>query len=148
MKKKIAILGCDNVKNDLNCSAAFCFQSFNGHQNGFARYNADQELELVGFSNCSGCPTMHAPEKILRKIKPLVEMSKADIIHFSSCMVYMCPFIQKYKSVINANYPNVEVVLGTDSTPDHPQEMMQTFFKNMIIANNADITEEGKKLAE
>ncbi len=51
------------------------------------------------------------------KEKPLVEMGGAEKIHFSSCMTHLCPFINKYKTVISAKYPDVELVMGTDNAP-------------------------------
>lgn len=72
------------------------------------------------------------PEKIIKKIKPLVEVSKAEKIHFSSCMVKICPFVNKYKSAINAAYSDVEVVMGTDTVSDQHIEIMKTMFKKLL----------------
>jgi predicted metal-binding protein len=100
---RIAILTCGNVKNELSCSAAGCFKSFNERDGEFSRYKGDEELQIVGLSSCAGCPTRLAPEKLLNKVKPLVEMGGAEKIHFSSCMLHLCPFINKYKTVIGPN---------------------------------------------
>ncbi len=140
---KIAIISCANVKNELSCPAVGCFKAFNNRKGMFDRYKEDQELQIVGFSTCAGCPTLYAQEKILSKVKPLVELSKADIIHFSSCMVKLCPFAQKYKSIMNATYPDVEVVMGTDEST--PLEMMKTMLKNVLTDNSHGITEEFKR---
>ncbi|CQR72606.1 CGGC domain protein [Sporomusa ovata DSM 2662] len=141
--KKIAIMSCGNVKNELSCSAVGCFKSFNNRKGMFERYKEDQESQIVGFATCAGCPTLYALEKILKKVKPLVELSKADTIHFSSCMVKLCPFVKKYKSIINATYPHVEVVMGTDEST--PLETMKIMLKNVLIDDSHGITEEFKK---
>lgn len=39
-------------------------------------------------------------------------------------MVEMCPFVNKYKSAINAAYPDVEVVMGTDAISNQYIEKM------------------------
>ncbi|HBF37589.1 MAG TPA: CGGC domain-containing protein [Firmicutes bacterium] len=140
---RIAIMSCSNVKNEFSCPAVGCFKSFNDRKGMFECYKDDQESQIVGFSTCAGCPTLYAPEKILSKVKPLVEISKADTIHFSSCMVKLCPFVQKYKSVINATYPNVELVMGTDEAT--PLEAMKIMLKNLLTDNSHGITEEFKR---
>lgn len=140
---KIAIISCNNIKNELSCPAVGCFKSFNNHEGMFERYKENEEMQMVGFSTCDGCPTLYGFEKILIKVKPLVEISKADTIHFSSCMVQLCPFVQKYKNVINAAYPNVEVVMGTDENTS--LETMKLMLKNVLTDNSHGITEEFKK---
>jgi len=140
---RIAIMSCSNVKNELSCAGAGCFKSLNDRVGMFERYKDDQELQIVGFSTCAGCPTLYAQEKILTKVKPLVEISKANTIHFSSCMVKLCPFVKKYKNVINAIYPKVEVVMGTDEST--PLETMKIMLKNLLTDNSHGITEELKR---
>ncbi len=140
---RIAIMSCNNVKNELSCAAAGCFKSFNEKKGMFERYNDDQESQIVGFGTCAGCPTLYAFEKILIKVKPLVEISKADTIHFSSCMVKLCPFVQKYKSVINEKYPHVEVVMGTDESTS--LDTMKIMLKSILTNNSHGITEEFRK---
>ena len=139
---KIAIICCDNVKNEFSCGAAGCLGSFNARKAMFERYKDDKDVELVGFATCAGCPTIVAPDKILKKVKPLVEIGKAEKIHFSSCMVTLCPFMQKYRSAIKAAYPDVEVLMGTDSTPDQPHETMKTIFKKLLTEPEPDISAE------
>ncbi|SDF30322.1 CGGC domain-containing protein [Sporomusa acidovorans] len=140
---RIAIISCGNVKNELSCAATGCFKSFNERKGMFACYGDDQKSQIVGFSTCAGCPTLYAMEKILTKVKPLVEISKADTIHFSSCMVKLCPFVQKYKSVINTMYPHVEVVMGTDEST--PLATMKIMLKNLLTDNSHGIIEEFKR---
>ncbi|AKB80826.1 hypothetical protein MSBR3_0248 [Methanosarcina barkeri 3] len=91
---------------------------------------------------------MLAPEKIIKKIKPLVEISKAEKIHLSSCMAKMCPFVNKYKSAINVAYPDVEVVMGTDAVSDQHIEIMKTMFKKLLTDPNPDISEEYLKITQ
>lgn len=70
-------------------------------------------------------------------------MSKAEKIHLSSCMVKICPFVNKYISAINAAYPDMEVTMGTDPFPDqHRETMRKTMFKELLTNHNPDISEE------
>ncbi|MFZ5631826.1 MAG: hypothetical protein ACOY40_03195 [Bacillota bacterium] len=39
-------------------------------------------MDLIGSISCAGCPTVNAPEKILRRVKSIAEF-KVDAIHFS-----------------------------------------------------------------
>lgn len=61
----------------------------------------EEEIELVGFCNCGGCPGKRA---VLRARK-LVERG-ADTIAFASCIQkgnpigYPCPFARKMKEII------------------------------------------------
>jgi len=115
--KKIGIIMCGNVKNELNCSSFACHQQLNNRQGLFA-YPESEGVELVGTMVCAGCPSINAHERILHRVRPLVELSQANAIHFSSCMKAGCPFTNKYKKVIEEAYPGVEVVVGTHTIPD------------------------------
>ena len=137
---KIGILSCGRIKNDLSCGSVGCLRAFNGRDVVFKRYKDDNDLALVGLTSCDGCPTLYAPERILNNVKPLVELGEAEIIHIASCMVKMCPFIQKYKSIINIQYPAVEIVMGTDTATESPYDAPILMFKGLLTKNNPDIT--------
>jgi len=136
---KISILSCSKIKNDLSCGSMGCLKAFNNRAVVFNRYKDDKDL-LVGITTCDGCPTLYAQEIILKKVKPLVELCGAEVIHIASCMVKMCPFIQKYKSVINAKYPDVEIVMGTDTSPESPYDAPIQMYKGLLTENTPDIT--------
>ena len=61
-------------------------------------------------------------------------------------MVKICPFVDKYKSAINAAYPDVEVVMGTDAVSDQHIEIMKAMFKKLLTDPNPDISEEYLKV--
>ena len=142
---KIGILCCGNVANECNCALAGCLGCFNAKSAGFEQYK-DTEISLAGITTCAGCPTIYAPEKILRKIKPLVELNKVDKIHLSSCMTKLCPFVKKFTKVINEAYPEIEVFEGTDTKPGTPLEAMPKIFHRLLTNTDNDITEEFKKI--
>jgi predicted metal-binding protein len=144
---KIGIICCGNVKNECNCAFAGCLRCFNAKTAGFELYK-NEEIQLVGITTCAGCPTIYAHEKILRKVKPLVELNKVDKIHLSSCMAKLCSFVKKFTKIINEAYPKVEVLEGTDAKPNAPLETMPKIFHRLLTNTDNDITEEFKKIME
>jgi len=78
----------------------------------FKRYGNESQLDLIGIINCSGCPTLAVPEKILKRVKALADY-RLDALHFSYCMTALCPFIKKYEKVIRENYPGLKIIHGT-----------------------------------
>jgi predicted metal-binding protein len=83
----------------------------------FERYPKDEPLHLIGIINCAGCPTIVAPEKILRRVRALAEY-RLDALHFSFCMTALCPFINKYEQIIKEKYPGFEIIQGTHKPLD------------------------------
>jgi len=86
-------------------------------EKGFFEKYQEQEVVLVGIISCAGCPTIGAPEKILKRVKSLASL-RADVIHLSYCMTAVCPFIHKYIKVIKEAFPKIEIVEGTHKPRD------------------------------
>lgn len=69
------------------------------HKGAFEGINED--IELIGFCNCGGCPG----KKAVLRARKLVERG-ADTIAFASCIQkgtsigYPCPFAKKMKEII------------------------------------------------
>ena len=61
----------------------------------------DEDIEVIGFINCGGCPT----KKAVLRARELVRRG-ADTIVFASCIQkgtpigYPCPFAKKMKEII------------------------------------------------
>lgn len=143
---KIGMLFCNNMKSDIGCSSVLCFNQLNKKEGAFDKYKDEETLELVGTMNCAGCPTSVGAGKILGQVRPLVEISGADAIHFSSCMVNICPFVNKYKKVIEEEYPNVKIVLGTHYSDNEEEmkkenEMFKGMVKNLLCATKPNMTD-------
>ena len=66
-----------------------------------------EEIELVGFCNCGGCPG----KKAVLRARELVKRG-ADTIAFASCIQkgtplgYPCPFARKMKAIVEADLPD------------------------------------------
>ena len=71
-------------------------------------------MELVGFSNCGGCPggnIEYVPEEMIR--------NGAEEIHFATGFVVgypPCPYITQFKEFIEFQY-HIPVVVGTHPIP-------------------------------
>ncbi|MEF2878199.1 MAG: CGGC domain-containing protein [Blautia sp.] len=61
----------------------------------------DEEIQLIGFINCGGCPGKKAPLRVRELIK-----RGADTIAFASCVQkgtpigYPCPFAKRMKDLV------------------------------------------------
>jgi predicted metal-binding protein len=112
MKKsiKIGIIICDRYRT---CAAGKCLKSLRNREGAFARY-ADDEVELVGYATCAGCPggnVEYAP----------AEMKKngAQVIHFATGLLVGYPPCQRrayFKKFIKEKY-GIDVVMGTHPVP-------------------------------
>jgi len=136
---RIGILTCWNATQELDCASASCLRDLRKRMGEFTRYPKDEKLELIGIINCAGCPTISAPEKILRKVRALAEM-RVDAIHLTFCMVTLCPFKTKYVELIQEAYPNVNVVYGTHEAPV-PNEVYQQEIKDLLCAPRKSMTD-------
>ena len=117
---RIGILTCSNCTQDTNCASVVCLGDMRKRRGFFERYQNDEKLDLIGIINCAGCPTLAAPEKILKRVKALADY-KLDALHLSYCMTALCPFLNKYQAVIAKAYPDLEIVSGTHIPKDKMQ---------------------------
>lgn len=118
---RIGILTCSAATQELGCSSVVCLHDLRKRKGAFAKYDRTESLDLIGIINCAGCPTLAGPEKLLNKIRALVEF-RVDAIHFSYCLDALCPYKTKYRTLINEHFPDTEVVIGThDAHITHEQ---------------------------
>ena len=114
---RIGIVTCSNCTQDTNCASVVCLGDMRKRTGFFERYSEEEKLELIGIINCAGCPTLAAPEKILKRVKALAEYS-LDALHFSYCMTALCPFLKKYDKIIRSKYPELTIIHGTHTPMD------------------------------
>lgn len=109
-KFKIGIFICDRYKN---CAGGKCFRSLKNREGAFTRYK-DCEVELVGYTTCSGCPggnIEYAPEEMLK--------NGVDVIHFATGLLVgypPCPYLSYFRDFIEKKY-DTDVVFGTHPIP-------------------------------
>ena len=128
---KIGLITCANATQDLNCASIGCLKAINTRGAYFSAYLEHEALELTGIISCAGCPTLNAPEKILKRVKSLMEFN-VDVIHFSFCMKHGCPFIKKYEKVIREVYPDVRIVQGSHADPPEAVEGFKANMKELL----------------
>ncbi|MCD6557022.1 MAG: CGGC domain-containing protein [Bacteroidales bacterium] len=110
-KTKIGIIICDRYRN---CAGGKCFKALKNREGAFDIYKDDEEVELVGYTNCGGCPggnIEYAPEEM--------KNNGAEVIHLATGFVVgypPCPYIDDFKNVIREKF-NMQVVVGTHPIP-------------------------------
>jgi predicted metal-binding protein len=109
---RIGIFTCSNCTQETNCASVVCLSDMRKRQGFFEQYPKDKPLDLIGIINCAGCPTLAAPEKILKRVRALTEFC-IDALHLSFCLVTLCPFIKSYTTLIRREFPDIIIVLGT-----------------------------------
>ena len=93
----LGIIRCQQTED--YCPGSGCFNVVRNKAGAFA--GIDEDIEIIGFINCGGCP---AKKSVLRA-RELVKRG-ADTIAFSSCIQkgtpigYPCPFAKKMKELI------------------------------------------------
>jgi predicted metal-binding protein len=125
--KKIGIIICGRYQD---CGGGKCLRSMRERVGGFARYSEDEELELVGYSYCGGCPggnIEYVPEEMVK--------NGVDVIHLATGLVVgypPCPRIRQFKQYIETRF-KIPVVVGTHPIPLKYMETHNDlpFWKNM-----------------
>ncbi len=108
--KKIGIIICDRYHT---CAGGKCFRSLRNREGAFALYR-DEEVELVGYTTCGGCPggnVEYSPEEMIK--------NGADVIHLATGLIVgypPCPRISAFLDFIQAKY-GLDVVAGTHPIP-------------------------------
>jgi predicted metal-binding protein len=127
---KIGIMTCSNATQDLGCSSASCLADLRKRKGAFADYPPEEKLTLMGIINCSGCPTLTGPDKLLQRVRALTEFG-VDTIHFAYCMKALCPFKEKYKTALEEAFPKIRIVIGTHEeylSPDEYRRRVKKLF--------------------
>ena len=90
---KLGIIRC--MQTEDYCPGSTDFKSIRERTGAFA--GIEEEIEIIGFINCGGCPAKKAVLRVRRG---------ADTIVFASCIQkgtpigYPCPFAKKMKKII------------------------------------------------
>src|SRR5512139_2524162 len=114
---RVGIITCSNCTQETNCASIVCLGDLRKRRGFFATYAKEEPLDLIGIINCAGCPTIAAPEKILKRIRAVASY-RLDALHLSFCMVTLCPFIQKYSQLIKEAFPDINMIMDTHQPTD------------------------------
>ena len=94
---KVGVIRCQQTED--YCPGTADFRVIREKQGAFA--GVEEEIEIVGFANCGGCPG----KKAVLRARELAKRG-ADTIAFTSCIQkgspigYPCPFAEKMKELI------------------------------------------------
>lgn len=109
--KKIGIIICGRYQN---CGGGKCFRALRERKGAFSIYPIEEQVEIVGYSYCGGCPggnIEYVPREMIK--------NGAQVIHLATGLVVgypPCPRIKKFKEFIEIHY-KVPVVIGTHPIP-------------------------------
>jgi predicted metal-binding protein len=102
-KMKIGIIRCAQTED--YCPGTTDFKMIKERKGAFE--GVAEDIDIVGFINCGGCPA----KKAVLRARELVKRG-ADTIVFASCIKkgtpigYPCPFAKKMKELIANDLPN------------------------------------------
>ena len=108
---KIGIIICHRYHT---CAGGKCFRALKNREGAFSIYGKDEDIELVGYTTCDGCPggnIEYAPAEMVK--------NGAEVIHLATGLIVgypPCPRIEHFKSFIERNF-KVKVVYGTHPIP-------------------------------
>lgn len=143
--KKIGIIICGRYQN---CGGGKCFRALKERVGGFARYPADEEVEIAGYSYCGGCPggnVEYVPDEMKRNGVQVIHLATGLIVGYPPC-----PRIRDFKDFIEKKY-EIPVVIGTHPIPLKYLETQQqlTSWKKMNMEKLVgDLMTEDRKIME
>lgn len=110
MKTKIGIIICDRYRR---CAGGKCLRALKNREGAFSVY-AGQEVELVGYTTCDGCPGGNIEYTGEEMVK-----NGAEIIHLATGLVVgypPCPYLDDFIKFLEERN-GVKVVVGTHPIP-------------------------------
>jgi predicted metal-binding protein len=114
---RIGIIICARYRD---CGGGKCFRALRERVGAFSRYSGEDQVEIVGYSTCGGCPggnVEHVPEEMKK--------NGADVIHLATGLVVgypPCPNIRRFTTFIEAAF-GLPVVVGTHPIPQKYMDM-------------------------
>ena len=110
--KKVGIIICDRWSS---CAGGKCLRSLRRREGAFERYG-EEEVELVGYTTCGGCPggnVEYAPAEMKKNGAEVVHLATGLLVGYPPC-----PHIDDFARFIPAKY-GMEVVVGTHPIPQN-----------------------------
>ncbi len=111
-KTKIGIIICDRYKT---CAGGKCFKAMNNRDGAFDIYSEGEDVELVGYTTCGGCPggnIEYAPEEMTKNGAEVIHLATGFLVGYPPC-----PYIEEFKKFIPEKY-GMKVVVGTHPIPE------------------------------
>lgn len=109
-KVKLAIIICDRYKS---CAGGKCFRALKNREGAFDIY-ANQEVELVGYTSCGGCPggnIEYAGEEMIKNGAEVIHLATGFLVGYPPC-----PYLDTFIPFLEERY-GVKVIAGTHPIP-------------------------------
>jgi predicted metal-binding protein len=116
-RTKIGIIICDRYRT---CAGGKCLRALQNQEGAFARYKKDEQVELVGYTTCGGCPggnVEYTGEEMVKNGVQVIHLATGMLVGYPPC-----PYIHTFKDFLEKRY-GVEVVVGTHPIPKKYLEM-------------------------
>lgn len=111
-KTKIGIIICDRYRS---CAGGKCFRALQNREGAFDIYAKDEDIELVGYTSCGGCPggnIEYAPEEMKNNGAEVVHLATGFVVGYPPC-----PRIKQFVKVIEIKH-GMKAVIGTHPIPE------------------------------
>jgi len=115
-KLNIGIIICDRYRT---CAGGKCLRALRNREGAFSIYRG-QEVELVGYTTCNGCPggnIEYAGDEMVKNGAKIIHLATGLLVGYPPC-----PYIETFKHFLEARY-GIKVVLGTHPVPQKYLEM-------------------------
>ena len=110
--KKISIIICDRYHN---CAGGKCLRSLKNREGAFARYKGE-EVELVGYTTCGGCPggnVEYSPAEMKKNGAHAVHLATGLLVGYPPC-----PRLGEFTRFIPEKF-GLDVIIGTHPIPQN-----------------------------
>jgi predicted metal-binding protein len=107
---RVGIIICDRYRT---CAGGKCLRALRERAGAFSQY-AGQDVELVGFTTCAGCPggnVEYAPEEMKKNGAQVIHLATGFLVGYPPC-----PHIDAFRRFIEEKY-GMRVVIGTHPIP-------------------------------
>ena len=112
-KVKVGIIICDRYRS---CAGGKCFRAMAERAGAFDIYDKDEELEVVGFTTCGGCPggnIEYAPQEMKKNGVDVIHLATGFLVGYPPC-----PHLEHFLTFIPEKY-GINVVAGTHPVPQN-----------------------------
>lgn len=107
---RVGIIICNRYQT---CSGGKCLRAARAREGAFAAYKG-REVELVGYTNCGGCPGGNiecAPEEMKKNGATVIHLATGFLVGYPPC-----PHIDYFRRFILEKF-EIPVVVGTHPIP-------------------------------
>ncbi|MCK5086211.1 MAG: CGGC domain-containing protein [Melioribacteraceae bacterium] len=127
-KIKIGIIICDRYRS---CAGGKCFRAMQNKEGAFSIYTKNDELELVGYTSCGGCPggnIEYTPEEMIKNGVQVIHLATGFVVGYPPC-----PYTRQFEKFIEEKY-GIPVEIGTHPIP-------QKYYKTHMALETWDTVE-------